>query len=110
MMSETEFSVRVFSHDFKVIVGSPGGWSETSMGNSSVLEQKIQLNAAMPHDVRCSTLLHELVHAISDLMSAGLSEAQVDAVAVGMFTIIKDNPELIAELAGVSIQTEESCL
>lgn len=102
MTGENEFKVRLFSHDFRVIVEAPAHWSEGGMGRASLKEQIIRLNDVMPTDVRHSTLLHELVHLISNLTSIELSEVQVDVVAQGIFTLMKDNPEMVADIAGLN--------
>lgn len=102
MTGENEFNVRLFSHDFRVIVESPTHWSEGGMGRASLKDQTIRLNDVMPNDVRHSKLLHELLHLISDLTSIELSEVQVDIVAQGVFTIMKDNPHIVADIAGLN--------
>jgi len=100
MTGENEFTVRLLSHDFRVIVESPTHWSEGGMGRASLKEQTIRLNDILPPDTRHSTLLHEVIHLISDLTSIELTEVQVDVVAQGMFTFMKDNPKIMSVIAG----------
>lgn len=102
MTGENEFTIRLFSHEIRVIVESPAHWSEGGMGRASLIDQTIRLNDALPNDTRHSTLLHEVIHLISDLTGVELSEVQVDAVTQGMFTLLKDNPELVADIAGLN--------
>lgn len=102
MTGEDEFNIRLLSHDFRVIVESPTHWSEGGMGRASLKDQTIRLNDILPNDTRHSTLLHEVIHLISDLTSVELSEVQVDVVAQGMFTLMKDNPQVVADIAGLS--------
>ena len=102
MTGENEFKIRLLSHEFRVIVESPTHWSEGGMGRASLKEQTIRLNDVLPNDTRHSTLLHEVIHLISDLTSIELTEVQVDVVAQGVFTLLKDNPEVVADIAGLS--------
>lgn len=44
------------------------------------------------------TLLHELIHAIDDVMQLGLKERQVHCVASGVIALLKDNPDLFEYL------------
>ena len=99
MTGESEFNIRLLAHDIRVIVESPAHWSEGGLGRASLKDQTIRLNEAMLKDVRYSTLLHEIVHLISDLNTIELTEVQVDVVAMGLFTLIKDNPKLIADMS-----------
>lgn len=102
MTGENEFTVRLLAHDFRVIVESPTHWSSGGMGRACLMEQTIRLNNIMPNDVRHSTLLHEIVHLISDLTSIELSEIQTDVIAQGLFTFMKDNHQLVADIAGLN--------
>tara|TARA_Y100000401_G_C8199969_1_gene163039 strand:- start:121 stop:480 length:360 start_codon:yes stop_codon:yes gene_type:complete len=46
------------------------------------------------------TLLHEILHIVSDLNGIGLSEKQVLGLEAGLFGVAKDNPEVAKFLFG----------
>lgn len=95
--------VKIFSHEIDISYQSPGLWGDGDMGRACVTDQKVLVNSDLPADTKVSTVLHELTHMISDLISLDMSEAQVDGMAVGLFTLLKDNPGfligLIADLS-----------
>ena len=45
-------------------------------------------------------LMHEIIHALSNMTGLGLSEEQVDGLAFGFVRLIQDNPHLIDYLLG----------
>jgi len=93
------FTLKILSHDIRVLMGSPGDWSNSgSMGRASLVEQKILLNNSMPGDAMTTTLFHEVVHIIEKAFSFDLSETQIDCIAVGFHSLIKENPEFIKSL------------
>lgn len=91
-------TIKILSHDVTVTEEDPSMWSEGGMGRSYIKTGQIVLNKTMQQDSKRSTMIHEAVHYISDLTSSDLTEQQIDAVAVGMFSLLKDNPEFIKEL------------
>ena len=47
---------------------------------------------------RRDTLLHEIIHAISDSVKLNMKEKQVHALACCMLQVLRDNPELVEYL------------
>jgi hypothetical protein len=99
MLGESEFNIRLLEHNFRVLVESPTQWAEGGMGRASLMDQTIRLNDRMPSDARASTLLHELMHLVSEIFSLGLTETQVDALGLSVLSLIRNNTELIRDLA-----------
>lgn len=60
---------------------------------SGTLEIKIKQD--LHADVIAETLLHELTHAVEEQLDLGLSEKQVHRFSVGMFQVLRDNPEVV---------------
>lgn len=87
--------IKIISHEVELIKNSPGNWSQGGLGRADIKEGQILLNIEQSEDSLRSTLIHEVTHYISDLLSLELSEQQVDGVAMGMFTFLKDNPDFI---------------
>lgn len=89
--------IKILSHEVKLIKNSPGNWLQGGLGRAYIKDGEILLNIDQSEDSLKSTLIHEITHYISDLLSLELSEQQVDGIAMGMFTVLKDNPKLIKE-------------
>lgn len=51
---------------------------------------RISVNSSLPVEVQRLTLLHELIHAISDMYGLGLSEAQVRAMEQGLGQVMSE--------------------
>lgn len=69
-------------------------------GLTEVDEHLIQLNNAMRgHETKRVVLLHELMHVLEDFAGASLKETQIDSFAKSLYSLIRDNPELMAWLA-----------
>lgn len=92
-----EKTIKILSHKVKVIKNSPGNWSQGGLGRAYIKDGQILLNADQAEDTLKSTLVHEIVHYVADLLSLELSEQQVDGIAMGMFTVLKDNPDITKE-------------
>ena len=83
------------------------------VGEIDVFEGVIYIEDNAPRG-QLITLLHEIIHAI--LYSAGYSnlddeehdEKFVDAIANGLYTVIKDNPELIELIRREEIEENEA--
>ena len=54
-----------------------------------------------PKQSKCNksdTLLHEILHAVSEEMQLGLKEHQVRLGATALYAVLRDNPTLVAYL------------
>lgn len=100
--------VTIFSHDINISYQSPGLWGEGDMGRACVMTQEVLVNDGLPVDTKVSTVIHELTHIISDLISLNMSEEQVDGMSVGLFTLMKDNPGFIKGLLDDLAVTDDS--
>ena len=61
-------------------------------GECRTLEQRILIEDGMKPDTQKDTILHEVLHAISDEMELDLSEEQVTGAAKGILCVLMDNP------------------
>jgi hypothetical protein len=66
--------IDILGHEFVYRSEDPSIWTGTGMGRSSVKDALILTNAGMAPSVQASTLLHEIVHVIADLLSVQASE------------------------------------
>lgn len=58
---------------------------------------EILINSQLPSERKHATLLHEVIHAISDDRNLQLSENDVDQLAKGLFATLVANPEILPE-------------
>lgn len=89
--------IRLLEHDIEVYFDAPNAWSLDGVGRCDIKNGCIRIRASMPSDVVASTLLHEVVHMISDLLTIEQSEQSVDNMAIGILSFIRNNREFIEE-------------
>lgn len=103
-MKERDFTMRLCGHDVPVRYSDPGNWEATGMGRSNSLRGEIELSTKLTDVTRPSTFLHETIHLLLDfqgLNKASSDEIVVNALANGLLAWMKDNPRVVAELAGL---------
>jgi hypothetical protein len=66
-----------------------------AFGEYDYLTQIVRIRTGQQPAFEADTLLHELIHAIDDVMFLGMKERQVHCVASGMIAVLKDNPEFL---------------
>lgn len=67
-------------------------------GHMDLAKQEIGILLQPANDYNQDTGLHEVIHAIDEIISIGLRERQVHQLAAGLIAVIKHNPEFIAWL------------
>lgn len=110
---ELPFNIRIAGFDYEIIptekklvakkkdVGYEGAGNIELRGQCDYIAQKIDISTCFPEDAIKQTLLHELVHAISNHYKVPLPddtetmEEVVDSISCGLFQVFKDNPELL---------------
>lgn len=68
------------------------------VGECDTDKQTIAVQDAMPLESEQDTLLHECLHAIDEMVDAGLKESQVKRLATGLLAVLKDNPKMASYL------------
>lgn len=63
-------------------------------GQVDYIEQIIRLNPRAQLDQAKSTLLHEIIHALSEVYCIDLKEEQVEKLGTALYQLTLDNPEL----------------
>ena len=87
--------VRVLGRDIPVVVMEE---LPKAFGEYDYETQIVRIQAGQQPAFEADTLLHELIHAIDDVMQLGMRERQVHCVASGLIALFKDNPEVIEYL------------
>lgn len=62
-------------------------------GSECEATQTIELHTKNTDDRNRETLMHEVLHAVSDIYAAGMDEGQVNTLAFGLTQLLRDNPE-----------------
>ena len=86
--------IKIISKRFTVdyVEEGTGGLPDTDKGQCDSLRQKILVEEGLEYDTEKETVLHEVLHAVSDEMALDLSEEQVDGGARGILAVLMDNP------------------
>ena len=89
-------SIRILGKPFSVEVEHPTALNgDLYTGRCISKEQRILLDGSAAREWMLDTLLHEVVHAVSDATQADLEEAQVGALASGLTAVLLDNPDFV---------------
>lgn len=59
-------------------------------------EQRIRVSDMLPKRTEQQIVVHELVHSADEVMGIGLKESQVQAVALVVCEMIRNNPHLVS--------------
>ena len=63
-------------------------------GQVRYLEERILLNSGASDEAKKAALMHETIHVIDEMFQIGLEEKQVEQLGVGIYNLIRDNPEM----------------
>ena len=82
--------VRVLGRDVPVVIVEE---LPRAFGEYDYETQIVRIRAGQQPAFEADTLLHELIHAIDDVMQLEMKERQVHCVAAGLIALFKDNPD-----------------
>ena len=94
--------VRVGSQNFKVVETDKHVFGEWDWHTGT-----ISLNKRLKGQDWGLTLLHEVIHVISDLQGLELSESQTRALEQGLGGFFRDNPQIARKISLSLIKVEE---
>ena len=95
MLSKIPDRVKVGWKNYDVVLTEPRLNSGAELyGQIDHDAQIITLRGTSTHDQLCATLLHEVLHAVSDMYGLGLEEKLVEDLTNALYTVYKDNIEL----------------
>lgn len=86
--------IKIISKRFTIeyVPEGKGGLPEELQGQCDSLNQQILIQEDLKYDTQKETLMHEVLHAISDEMNLDLTEAQVSGGSKGILAVLIDNP------------------
>lgn len=77
--------MKILEKTYKIIDVEDNQFSNSSMGRSNTRTGEILISSKMPPDIREETILHEVIHILSDTLGIDLSENQVLALSSGLY-------------------------
>ena len=93
-----ESTIRVLSHDIRVSGTPPRGMKGEALGAYVTGRLELYLNPLTAPDIQGNTVLHELLHAVSDIFPIHLKHRDLYPLAAFFHSLIRDNPELIRRI------------
>lgn len=88
-------SLRIFGKDYTVEFESRlNSGTNLEYGHIDYNFSKIKINPDYGEQAQQEALIHEIVHGIDDALSLDMGEACVHRFAVGLYAVIKDNPDI----------------
>ena len=98
-------SIEILEHIIKVD-GTPDATGSTDelFGSVRIAKQQMYINVSNGPDVQAQTILHECVHTICALTGIDMDEHMVDLMALGVLSLIRQNPTLMATLGQLERQ------
>lgn len=84
--------MKILGHRYEVRYGDLSG--EEYRGRCHTRKNVLEIGTDIAVSHREDTLLHEMLHAIDDVLSLGLDEQQVVRLAAGLHAVIIDNPDI----------------
>ena len=90
--------VKVLGQTFTVSYVNGEPLDEDDLGECSVDKLTISVRDGLPVEKERLVVVHELVHAIEDVLGLKLREKQVEGLETGIYALIRDNPSLLRYL------------
>lgn len=65
------------------------------VGETRYRHGTISLLAGLHPEARAQTLIHEILHIIETANGLSFEEHEIDSLATGIFSLLKDNPQFV---------------
>jgi hypothetical protein len=93
-------SVRVLGREFAIAYVKGKPLEKDELGEVDLHEYKIAVRDGLAADKEKAVALHEVVHAIDDILELNMTEKQVNGMENGLFAFLRENPRFINWLRG----------
>ena len=91
----TPSKFKLFGQEWTIRIGTDLEL-DTDLGRCVVDDNLIMLNPVQTTTNLHHTLTHEVIHSIEQKLHLGLTEQQVDLVALGLIDIMTNTPEMLS--------------
>lgn len=91
-------AVRILGLDYEIEEVECVSKEELRRGEINFLTNRIRIDKSMPEDLKKQVLIHEMMHAIFDLLGFEdlcTDENKVQSIATALHQVIRDNPKLL---------------
>lgn len=82
--------VKILGKDYKILYKSDWTPDDLHMGYSNTKAAEICIKTGMPHQVQEETILHEILHVISEELLLNLKEQQVRGISTVLYSVFPD--------------------
>ena len=83
--------MKILGIEYQIVEFENNARNDTAMGRGDSKTATIHLCKDMNEEVKRTTLLHEIIHQISDKLGLELTEHQVCGLESGLFPFFKEN-------------------
>jgi len=90
--------VKVLGQTFSIQFATGEPLDEDDLGECSVDKLTLTVRDGLHPEKERLVLVHEIVHAIEDVLGLNLKEKQVEGLETGIYALIRDNPGLLRYL------------
>jgi len=80
-------TIKILGIEYTIIERQPFHTEDHDMGISDSIRNEIIIRWGMNQDTKESTILHEVIHALSDKMGLGLEENIVNCLESGLYSV-----------------------
>ena len=92
--------INILGHRYTVSEWPSDLWAGNGLGRSDIATAQLSLKSTIPADLKKSTLLHEIIHQLADLLDLPMKESElaISGLAVGLYNVLRANPTLVVYL------------
>ena len=95
--------IKVMGHFYKFTEDNHMGRDTNTAGQSCGNALWIKIDGTLPITNKQTTLIHELIEQLDYLMEIGLKHEQICNLESGLFSIVRDNPDIFSFSTGGEI-------
>ena len=88
--------LKILGQEYSVYL-LPNKKMKGKLGECNVNDREILIRETLKGDKFREVFLHEIIHAIAEMLNLDMTENQVNNVAVGLTALINDNTEFLSE-------------
>lgn len=86
--------IKILGQEYSIYL-LPNKKMKGKLGECNVNNREILLRETLKGDKFREVFLHEIIHAIAEMLDLDMSETQVNNIAVGLTALINDNADLL---------------
>ena len=91
MKNHKDKVIEILDTPIEVKFQEPDSWAEDGQGRCHFQKGQILIRDSMPQSIIRLVFLHELIHMICDIQGVELKEQDIDNIAVGMNSFLRNH-------------------